>query len=408
MLVSRVVGDCPGCGAIKKFGNVLVRRDHVLRGCSRCNFSVHIPLPPLRKKILYLDQCFFSHAFRGKEHRFVEAAERLREVSALQLIVAPFSSVHEDETNQWRGHEADLMKFIKQISFGHEFEPDFDVEEAQLCRAFEAFLSSGPTEFKLHEDDAVEEAVHDWDEYVFIDIAGYRGDAERIRIAKQGSVEAMVDAFEHLRTVTRTFDQQVVLEMEEQARQYLRAFIEHSVRLGNGNFEALFDSPLISRYVQRLLEYLPQYRIEDGLTKLGHFFRSEYYNQIPYLWLGARIYACLHDEVRGGAYTNREKAIEKLRGFYGDMKHAATYAPYCDAIFMEKKMTAYLSSPRINLEARYGVELFSADTLEDFIIWLDRLIDGMTDKHREGLSVIFPEIKHKDARAFSHALLGKV
>ena len=132
MLVSHVVGNCPGCGGVRTFGNVWVRRDHVLRGCKRCKYSERIPLPTLRKKIVYLDQCFLSHAFRAKDKRFVEAAERLREASALQLMVAPFSTVHEDEANLWKGHEKELMQFIKSIAIGHSFEPDYDVEQTQL------------------------------------------------------------------------------------------------------------------------------------------------------------------------------------------------------------------------------------------------------------------------------------
>jgi len=329
MLVQRVVGDCPGCRGVKKFGNVFVRCDHVVRGCLRCNYSQQIPLPTLRQKILYLDQCFFSHAFRAKEKRFTEAAERLREVAALQLMVAPYSSIHEDETNQGRGHEEQLMKFIRAISFGYKFEADYDVEREQLCKAFESFLSSGSSAFQLHEGDAVDRKIHHWDEYMYITIPGYHGDVDRIRTARQESVEDLVEAFAHWRAMPRTFEQQVSLEMEEQARQYLRAHVEHSARLAVGD--------------------------TDALRTLGNFFRSEHYNQIPYLWISAGIYACVNDEVQKGAYAYREKAIEKFRGLYGDIKHVATYAPYCDALFMERKMTAYLSDPRINLEDRYGV-----------------------------------------------------
>lgn len=380
---------------MQKFGNVFVRRDHLLRGCFQCKYSEYIPLPVLRKKVLYLDQCFLSHAFRAKEQRFVQAAEKLREASALQLMVAPFSSIHEDETNQWKGHEEELMKFIRDISFGHKFEPDYQVERAQLCRAFKSFLSSGSSTFQLCEDDAVDEKVHDWDEYLYITIPGYHGDTERIRDARRQSVEALVDAFDHWRKTPKTFEQQISLEMEEQARQYLRAYVDHSVRLGTGDFEALFTSPLISSYVEQLLQYVPQDQMKEGLKIIGDFIRSEHYNQIPYLWIGARVYACLNEEVQGGAYTNREKAIKKLRGLYGDIKHAGTYAPYCDAIFMEKKMTAYLSDPRINLENRYGIKLFSSETLNDFIAWIDQVIDEITEAHRVALSMIFPEVQRR-------------
>ncbi len=157
MLVTRVLGDCPGCGGKGRFRNVSVRGDHVLRGCMNCKYSTSVWLPEVRKQIVYLDQFFFSSAFRARESRFVEAARQIRHVSDLQLLVAPFSSVHEEETHQWRGYggknKEDLMEFIKATSRGHEFEPAYDVERTQIIRAFQAFLADGPSDFAIEESD---------------------------------------------------------------------------------------------------------------------------------------------------------------------------------------------------------------------------------------------------------------
>lgn len=77
-IVTYVLGDCPGCGRKDSFGNVDVfGGNHVYRGCKACNYKERIPLPKLKKKIVYLDQFFFSHAFRGQEPRFVDAANRI-------------------------------------------------------------------------------------------------------------------------------------------------------------------------------------------------------------------------------------------------------------------------------------------------------------------------------------------
>jgi len=120
-IVTYVLGNCPGCGRASSFGNVDVfGGNHVLRGCQGCKYKERIPLPPLKKKIVYLDQFFFSHAFRGRERRFLDAAARIKRVSALQLLVAPYSSIHEDETHLWSGRD-ELFRFIKAVSRGHTF-----------------------------------------------------------------------------------------------------------------------------------------------------------------------------------------------------------------------------------------------------------------------------------------------
>jgi hypothetical protein len=59
--VSYVLGDCPGCGRKDSFGNVEVFGGKLAyQGCKRCNYHVQIPLPKLKKKIVYLDPVFFQ------------------------------------------------------------------------------------------------------------------------------------------------------------------------------------------------------------------------------------------------------------------------------------------------------------------------------------------------------------
>ena len=394
MLVHRIVGDCPGCGGVRKFGNVWVRPDHVRRGCLTCTYTDTVPLPPLRKKILYLDQGFLSHAFRAKIPRFVDAAERISQLSALQLLAAPFSSVHEDETNQWKGksgkNKDDLMKFIKATSSGDEFEPAYEVEQTQISRAFQAFVSGGSPVFQLHEDDAVEEDIHAWDDYLWIDVGRYFGDVERMRTLKYQSVEALVDAFEHWRTSSETFDEQVALEIEEAARVYIDAYIAFTARIAGGDLAAVLDAPLISSVLQSLLLSLPPEKMEDRWKKVGRFLASQHFKEVPFLWLTARIYATLKEQVKNGAYTDRARAIRRLRGLYQDIKHVATYAPYCDVFFIDSAMAALVTDPRINLEGRYGVKVFTAAALDNFLTWLNELHAGMSQEHRAALTAAYP------------------
>ncbi len=76
MLVTHISGDCPLCGGTNTFGNVSITGNCINRGCTACIYRDTVLLPEIRKKILYLDQYFFSGAFRGKDERFVRAAKR--------------------------------------------------------------------------------------------------------------------------------------------------------------------------------------------------------------------------------------------------------------------------------------------------------------------------------------------
>lgn len=395
MLVNQILGDCPGCGGKGKFGNVSVRGDHVLRGCMSCKYRTTIWLPETRKKILYLDQFFFSNAFKERDARFTNAAQRIRSISALQLLAVPFSSIHEDETHQWRGYDGknkeDLMEFIKATSRGHEFEPSYEVEQIQIVRAFEGYLKGNHPTFELHQKDAVPSDIHDWDDYFRIEVGRYINDIELMRDLKRQGVQMLVDAFPAWRQSANTYDQDVSLELREAGKNYFDAYLRYAARIATGDYAALLDSPIMAMVIQRLLPCLPENSVsEESLKKIVAFFQSEHFSDIPYQWLSARIFATLKDMVKRGAYTNHENARQRLSGFFQDTKHVAIYGPYCDAFVMDQAMAALVADPRIALEERYGVRVFSLNNWDEFLAWLDALESDMSEEHRAGLVSAYP------------------
>lgn len=360
-----------------------------------CKYRTTIWLPETRKKILYLDQFFFSSAFRDRDARFTKAAQRIRSISALQLLAVPFSSIHEDETHQWRGYDGknkeDLMEFIKATSRGHELEPSYDVEQTQIVRAFQSYLKGKPPAFELQQRDVVPSDIHEWDDYFRIDVGRYINDIELMRDLKRQGVEMLVDAFPAWRQSTNTFEQDVALELREAAKSYFDAYLKYVVRIANGDYAALLDSPIMAMVVQTLLQCLPEDSApEESLKKIGAFFQSEHFSEIPYQWLSVRVFATLKDMVKRGAYANHEAALQRLGGFFQDMKHVSIYGPYCDAFVMDQAMAALVADPRIDLEGRYGVKVFSLNNWDEFLAWLDVLESGMSIEHRAGLAAAYP------------------
>jgi hypothetical protein len=58
------------------------------------------------------------------------------------------------------------------------------------------------------------------------------------------------------------------------------------------------------------------------------------------------MYASLKAIVKEGGSTH-PNAVERLSGFHYDVKHIATYAPYCDAFVVDRPMASRLS-PFVN------------------------------------------------------------
>jgi hypothetical protein len=356
MLISRVTGDCLGCGGVRTYGNVSVRGEYVLRGCTQCRYSTRIPLPPIRKKVLYLDQFFFSKAFKQSDQRFSDAANVIADLASLQLLAVPWSTIHEDETHMWPGHggmsKNDLMSFIKISARGHRFQAAYNVEREQLVRAFQSFLDGKPAAYLIDPDEALSDRLHQWDDYLWIDVGSYIGGIELKSSLKKRAAEELADAFPVWRSSKRNFEQEVELETRSGAQSYMRLYIEYVQRITSGDLSATFDSPIMSMVVDTLMHEVPPASAEDRLARVVTFLQSGHFAEAPYQWIGSRIFAVLRQQVRNGAHPNREVAIQKLSGFCEDVKLVSTYAPYCDAIFLDKSMGALVTDPRIDLPSR--------------------------------------------------------
>ena len=389
-LISYVLGDCPSCGAVDSYGNVDVYGMHVRRACKRCRFREDIALPRVRKKVLYLDQFFFSHAFRGRDEQFVRAARLVARLASLQLLVAPFSSGHEDETHQWERRD-ELFRFIKDSARGHELDAAYNVESAQILKGFEAWRSGqGPT-YALAPQDALSREVHQWDSYFRIEVGRYRGDVELIRDLKAQSVEALVGLFAGWRTLRTSYSDDLAAEYRDAALSYLDAFRQFVVRIGEGDYNALLDAPISSTIVQDMMQMAGENSpVEERVNECLRFFASEHFRKLPYQWISAHMFATLKDMVKHGAYANRDRALQRLSGVFFDVKHIATYAPYADAFVMDQPMADLCS--RVKLEERFGTKVFSRNNWDAFICWLESLEADMTRTHRQGLAAAYPRV----------------
>jgi len=396
MLVTRVLGDCPGCGAKDGFGNVAVH-DHVLRGCKHCRYQSMVWLPEVKKKVIYLDQFFFSGAMRGGDTRFAEAAKRVKRMCHLQLLVAPFSSVHEDETHQWRGHggmtSAQLMEFIKNTSRGAEFKKDYEVEHEQIFKAWEAFLKGQPYQYLVETEDAIKGGtLAKWDHYFRIDVGGYMRDVELKRRLKEESVDELVKVLDKWQASTETFADAVALEIRDSARLYVSTYLTLIQRYAAGDVAAAFDSPMVATVVEQMMHWLPKDQpLPERIAQCIEFFKSPHFSEVPHEWLSSHMFATLKAMVQHGAFSNREDARNRLSGVFEDIKHISRFSPYCDAIVIDKFMADLVCRPTVGIEQRYGPLIFSLSNWNDLLAWLDGLEAGMSEEHRRGVAAAYPD-----------------
>jgi hypothetical protein len=382
-IVNTVIGDCPGCGEKDCFGNVMVSGATLLRGCRRCKYRSRLALPKLKKKIVYLDQSLLSSAFKLRHLKSVDAVKRVSELASKQLLVSPHSNIHEDETHLWPGFGGQtaeqLLSFIKKSARGLHLRPHYEVEKEQMYRAFQSFLKKGPVEYPLLQGDVFRDDPHEWHNYVYITVQRKPFGLEQQRASKERSTRDIVDAFTAWKSTKSTFDQDVALEINEARRAYIEHYMASLNRQLAGDMSAIFNATSATDCMRMLVRGLHKtVSPKDAVQSLVEFLSSDYFSQIPQLIISVRIFAQLRHMARSGAYSNPEKAEDKLGGTLDDVRHVATYAPYCDAIFVDNAMASILLESRVGVRTLYGTEIFSLNTLDGFHAWLDG-VDAAVD-----------------------------
>jgi hypothetical protein len=349
-----------------------------------------------RKKILYLDQSFLSMAFR-KDTKWEMPMGRIKDLLNLQLLVVPYSPTHEEETHFWVERRDDLLKFIYAVARGHKFEPYYRVERTQILKAFQAFLANAPAPYVREERDALPSSVHDWDGRFAVSVHRpvLEGEVKRRRGFKQQAADELVKVLDDWTISTNTFEQ----DMEIERRDCVRIFIEHyerkASRLWAGDFSALLDSPMSADIVEDMLYILRLQGSAQPIQTVGFFFGSKHFAGVPSRELSARLFSAFKKRVREGAFPNRQKALEKLKGVLFDVQHAATYAPYCDAFFADRFMADLLNDPNVAVEQTFGCKIFSVARWPEFFRWLDNVKSSMTAEHLDGLSWAYPNYRPK-------------
>lgn len=150
---------------------------------------------------------------------------------------------------------------------------------------------------------------------------------------------------------------------------------------------ALFESsgrPIYREYreLRRLLE--DQGVDEDKqLTEIIKFWHWERQREIPHQKISSYLFAAVARRVAMG-----EKRIVD-RGLMNDVRTISTYAPYVDALFIDKRCAALLNEEPLRVELKYKARIFSLSDPDEFLEYL-REIEGQTPEEvREYAALIY-------------------
>ena len=383
---SRNCGFCSSINSITKniFNNTLHCE------CSVCGKKYYFPLLKLQKKVIYLDQNFWSHSSMRKEQNFTRRADKLEELAQKQLIACPYSVIHDQETHLHDGKKKNLWSFIRRISREKSFYFSQKVIEQQIVNAFYSFINNGNVKLKLNLSDAIDSSIHDWDESLRVSLDWSITDfmpITNLLQAKEKFSDLYINALSQWVISKNTLEEDFQLEIYDHGRLLYDTFVQ----LIAGNFQQQIESEAFS--IINLLLTLP---INEGDLKkrsetVKIFLKSEYFSNIPHVNISAGIWSLIKQEIKKHKQlpTNIEVARKKIAGLQLDLSHLSIFAPYCDAVFTEKRMARFLREWNNNKLGQYSFKVFSVDNWGAFDNYLEEIEKNISSEMRKELEIVY-------------------
>lgn len=376
---------CESCGkGIVRAVDVMT--GNVVFNCSNrpnCFFTVHVELPALTKKIIYLDTSIVSKMAKAKareekEYLDFRLYEALRRATARNLIVCPGSTVVETEA-EFSALSDTIIDMSRQLSdpgLHHELY----VKEAQLFRSLEQWLTGLPPEMELAPpwSDAFHSDPDKWHS-MFNVIVNIRTPANFIasgRAAKTATLAQIENLYREYERDGFTFKQ--ILEVEERAfseavriigRNMIAARLAH-VRGEMDNAFVWLSSTFDK--IAMMIQHRTSCSSDDSLRRAIDFLRSSHAWTTPYSYILGRLSAQLAMLCRG------DRPRRPDDGDHYDIEHMATFVPYVDVFIGDKFFAGIANQNNLRVGDPWGTEIRSLVPKEvpDFIDWLESLADG--------------------------------
>lgn len=386
--------NCTFCSSVDTL-RTMVSNNCLRCTCSKCGSRYNFPLLKLQKKIIYLDQNFFSHWYNNKEPKFIEIGECLHRLSRKQLIICPYSDAHDKETHLCLEKAPGLWDFIRAVSRGKRFYDREKILETQLINAYISFVRNEPPGYKMDLADAIESTVHDWDQSSRVDVSFSVTNfmpKNSLNDFKRQVTDLMIKALPQWRDSKNSLKQDYDLEIKDSAYILIGKFFK---ALKSTDFQAMLESEEFNMICMLLKLDVDKQQViineENEIVRLKQilsFVRSEHFKYIPNIDISSSLWALLKEEVKNKQFPT--KNIErKVRGIAFDIEHLSIFAPYCEAIFTEKKMAGWLEKRKKCCAGNYAFEVFSAANCDDFKNYLDKIEKGMSSKMLDELEFAY-------------------
>lgn len=357
--------------------------------------------PPHLKKVIYLDQFAISEIVnaidpQSKAHKRVDpfwrqAFEALERVSKLQLVVCPWSPIHQDES-LLSGRFERLQRMYEHLANGVRFNRPNDVELHQLTPALSAWLDSKePPAPDVNPARITSGALHRWHGRFRVSVSMDHS-AQEVQALRQrrtrlhGSLSRWFEecrqrsdkTFEHALRIEQDGYRDVLLETYRH-REKRQTELLRQVEAATGEpYPFELESPVSllggpgNDLLYVILETLKRRGIAQSAfgERIGEFLNSKHFRSMPIVRTSTRLFALI-----AHAAANHQKTPPD-EGTASDIDLVSAYLPYCDAMMIDKRTRLMLEQGKY--AESYPCRLFSRNTGEKFLGYL-RTIEEEAD-----------------------------
>ena len=376
---------CESCGIGRVRPIHLVRGEHVRFACSNrlCHFATYAQLPPIRKKIIYLDTSIVSHMARAKAKGdeaspYYQLYVALKTAVGRNLIVCPGSTIVETEAEMSTLGDIiiDMGRELGDVSLQHELW----VKRCQLSRALDRFLADEPVtlETNLSEREALQDNPHVWNGSIYV-VAHIPTRDEYVEVAKRAKDRNLPEIEVRYRQYAdqgMTFAQIVTVEKQlfgweliEQGQLMLAGkkwFLDGVITDSNVLLPSTFDG------LMAVIQHRLNCSIEDAARTTIDFLVSSHVAETPFAYIRAHLQAELAMRYRSTARVNGRTPKP---GDQYDLEHVAAFMPYVDVFFADNFIATIANQNHLRLGEKFNTTIRSlapAD-IPEFIAWLETL-----------------------------------